>query len=169
LVREGPGADVTGVSVREQCDCVFVWHQPNGTAPRWELPDLFHKFGQFDTDAAAYYRPYPECSRRAESEPVHPQIVAEKGPDSAHFRYVHGASVTPVCLNREAADEEWRFYVPPERGREQVENQFLRTVWEDLDIWRDQEYVEHPALSKVDAKPYMAMRKWATQFYEVPA
>jgi 3-ketosteroid 9alpha-monooxygenase subunit A len=21
----------------------------------------------------------------------------------------------------------------------------------------------------VDAKPYMAMRKWATQFYEVPA
>ena len=26
-----------------------------------------------------------------------------------------------------------------------------------------------PALAKVDAKPYMAMRKWATQFYEVPA
>jgi len=24
-------------------------------------------------------------------------------------------------------------------------------------------------LAKVDAKPYMAMRKWATQFYEVPA
>jgi hypothetical protein len=24
-------------------------------------------------------------------------------------------------------------------------------------------------LSTVDAKPYMAMRKWATQFYEVPA
>ena len=77
--------------------------------------------------------------------------------------------MTPVCLNWEAVDEEWRFYVPPERVREQVENQFLRTVWEDLDIWRDQEYVEHPALSKVDAKPYMAMRKWATQFYEVPA
>jgi 3-ketosteroid 9alpha-monooxygenase subunit A len=42
-------------------------------------------------------------------------------------------------------------------------------VWDDLDIWRYQEYIEHPALSKVDAKPYMAMRKWATQFYEVPA
>ena len=28
--------------------------------------------------------------------------------------------------------------------------------------------VERPALSKIDAKPYMAMRKWATQFYEVP-
>jgi 3-Ketosteroid 9alpha-hydroxylase C-terminal domain len=43
------------------------------------------------------------------------------------------------------------------------------TVWDDLNIWRCQEYIEHPALSKVDAKPYMAMRKWATQFYEVPA
>jgi hypothetical protein len=29
-------------------------------------------------------------------------------------------------------------------------------------------YFENPALSQVDAKPYMAMRKWATQFYEVP-
>ena len=27
--------------VREQYDCVFVWHQPNGEEPRWELPDLF--------------------------------------------------------------------------------------------------------------------------------
>jgi phenylpropionate dioxygenase-like ring-hydroxylating dioxygenase large terminal subunit len=80
--------------VREQYDCVFMWHQPNGEAPKWELPDLFGKFPQFETDAAAYYRPYPEFSRRAESEPVHPQIVAENGPDSAHFRYVHGASVT---------------------------------------------------------------------------
>ena len=46
--------------------------------------------------------------------------------------------------------------VPPDSVREQVEKQFLGTVWDDLDIWRYQEYVEHPALSKVDAKPYMA-------------
>jgi hypothetical protein len=42
-------------------------------------------------------------------------------------------------------------------------------VFDDLQIWRYQEYVEHPPLSKVDAKGYMALRKWATQFYEVPA
>ena len=46
---------------------------------------------------------------RADTSPVHPQIVAENGPDSAHFHYVHGATVTPVCLNWEAVDEEWRF------------------------------------------------------------
>jgi 3-ketosteroid 9alpha-monooxygenase subunit A len=150
---------------------------------------------------------------------------------------VHGATVTPVCLNWETVDEEWRFLtgwpdarsvdpnqmalriyshfsglgfaisafegssnhrlifactpvedgysdmfysiwwprlpgdtseVPPDKVREQVERQFLGTVWEDLDIWRYQDYIERPALSKIDAKPYMAMRKWATQFYEVP-
>ena len=37
---------------------------------------------------------------------------------------------------------------------------------DDLEIWRYQKYVEHPALSRVDAKPYMALRKWATQFYD---
>ena len=30
---------------------------------------------------------------------LYPQIVAENGPDSSHFRYVHGATVTPVCLH----------------------------------------------------------------------
>ncbi len=38
--------------------------------------------------------------------------------------------------------------VPPAEVREQVEKQFLGTV--------------------LDAKPYMALRKWATQFYDVP-
>ena len=57
--------------------------------------------------------------------------------------------------------------VPPDKVRELVEKQFLRTVWEDLNIWRYQEYVERPPLSKVDAKPYMALRQWATQFYEL--
>ena len=38
----------------------------------------------------------------------------------------------------------------------------------DLEIWRYQKYVENPPLAKVDAKPYMAMRKWAQRFYEVP-
>jgi phenylpropionate dioxygenase-like ring-hydroxylating dioxygenase large terminal subunit len=65
--------------VQEQYDCVFVWHHPHGKEPQWEMPDIFTSFPQFDTDPAAYYRPYPEFSRLAESEPVHPQIVAENG------------------------------------------------------------------------------------------
>ena len=59
--------------------------------------------------------------------------------------------------------------VPHGKLREVIEKQFLSTVFDDLRIWRYQKYVEHPALSKVDAKGYMALRKWAKQFYDVPA
>jgi hypothetical protein len=58
--------------------------------------------------------------------------------------------------------------VPQGKLRELIEKQFLSTVFDDLEIWRYQRYVENPALSKDDAKGYMALRKWATQFYEVP-
>lgn len=85
--------------VMEQYGCVFAWHQPQGKSPQWDMPDIFTSFPQFETDPSAYYRPYPEFSRRTENEPVHPQIVAENDPDSAHFRYVHKATVTPVCLD----------------------------------------------------------------------
>ncbi|PXX07419.1 aromatic ring-hydroxylating oxygenase subunit alpha [Mycolicibacterium moriokaense] len=223
--------------VEEQNDCVFVWHHPEGGEPQWNLPDVFRKFPGLDAEASDFYRPYPEFARVANDEPVHPQIVAENGPDSAHFFYVHGATVRPICLNWEVVDEEWRFLtgwpdvdsddpntmalkihshysglgfamsafegaakyrlifactpvddglsnlfysiwwpkvagetsdVPPAEVKKHVEQRYLRTIWEDLDIWRYQEYVERPALSKEDAKPYMALRKWATQFYDVP-
>ena len=223
--------------VREQYDCVFIWHHPDGKEPQWEMPDIFRKFPQFETDPAAYYRAYPEFSRRAEREPVHPQIVAENAPDSAHFEYVHHATVTPRVLDWKIVDQEWQFIagwpdarsdnpddlalrfhshlfglggaisvfegaqnhrliftctpvddecsdlfysiwwpripgddsdVPHGKLRELIEKQFLSTVFDDLQIWRYQKYVEHPALSKIDAKGYMALRKWARQFYEVP-
>jgi 3-ketosteroid 9alpha-monooxygenase subunit A len=40
---------------------------------------------------------------------------------------------------------------------------------DELGIWRYQEYVEHPALAKEDARPYRPMRKWAKQFDETEA
>lgn len=222
--------------VVEQHGIVYMWYQPEGKPPAWELPDPFAKFPSITPGPEDYYRIYPEFCRKAEYEPVHPQIVAENGPDSSHFRYVHGASVTPVCLEWEAVDNEWRFLtgwpdttsedpdkmalrihshfsglgyamsafegaqnhrlifactpvddghsdlfyaiwwpknpgddsdVAPDDVREKVEKRFLHTVFEDLGIWRYQAYVERPPLSRIDAKPYMAMRKWAQQFYEV--
>jgi hypothetical protein len=67
---------------------------------------------------------------------------------------------------REAGDSS---DIPPDGVRARVEKQYLVTVWDDLDIWRYQKYIERPSLSKIDAKPYMALREWATQFYEAPA
>ena len=153
-------------------------------------PDIFWKFPQSETNPGAYYRPYPEFSSRADAIPVHPQVVAENGPDSSHFcglgfatSAFEGSSNHRLIFACTPVDDEVSdmFYsiwwpkipgetsdVPPEDVRAKVERQFLKTVWEDCDIWRYQKYVERPSLSKVDAKSYMAMRKWATQFYDVP-
>ena len=57
---------------------------------------------------------------------------------------------------------------PPPELRERVEKEFMITMWDDLEIWRYQKYVEHPALARQDAKPYKALRQWARQFYEIP-
>ena len=56
---------------------------------------------------------------------------------------------------------------PPEELRERIEKEFIVTLWDDLEIWRYQKYVEHPALAQQDARPYGQLRKWAKQFYEI--
>ena len=223
--------------VREQHDCVFLWHQPHGAEPHWDMPDIFLSFPQFETDEDAYYPPYPNFSAKADREPVHPQLVAENGPDSVHFQYVHHATVTPVALDWKANGPLWQFVTgwpdlrsddpdamalriysdlfgmggsitafdgaqnhrlvfavtpvddtcsdmfytvwwprlpgdtsdtPPPDLLERVEKEFLSTMEDDLEIWRYQEYVEHPVLAKQDARPYGALRRWCEQFYEIP-
>jgi 3-ketosteroid 9alpha-monooxygenase subunit A len=56
---------------------------------------------------------------------------------------------------------------PPDDLRARIDTQFMVTIWEDLEIWRYQKYVEKPALAKQDARPYTSLRRWAKQFYEV--
>src|SRR5262245_60716511 len=92
--------------VNEQYGSVYLWHHPEGTAPTWEMPDIFLSFPQFETDPGAYYEP---VTAKAVLEPVHPQVVAENGPDSVHFAYVHHASVTPVALDWKADGPIWKF------------------------------------------------------------
>ncbi|MBL7498670.1 Rieske (2Fe-2S) protein [Frankia sp. CNm7] len=231
------GAQLRVWPVREQHGCVFVWHQPHGEEPRWEMPDIFTVFPQFETDPAAYYPPSPAMSRKQEREPVHPQIPGENAADSMHFQYVHHASVTPVLLNWEHDDHGWLFETgwpnrrstepdamalriysylfglggaisafdgvdnyrlifattpvedgcsdmfysiwwprlpgdtsdtPPPDVLERIEKEFLSTLEDDLEIWRYQAYIDQPKLATQDAKPYMAYRRWATQFYEIP-
>jgi len=224
--------------VDEQHDCVFVWHHPAGEPPSWDIPDIFGSFPQFEMDPDAYYPPYPTFVEKAEREPVHPQVVAENGPDSVHFRYVHHASVMPVAIDYTGDGPIWKFLTgwpdarsedpgdmalrihshliglggafsafegvqqhrlvftvtpvehgvsdlfytvwwprepgdrsssPPPELRGLVEKQFMSTMEDDLEIWRYQKYVEHPALAKQDARPYKALRTWTEQFYDEPA
>lgn len=50
---------------------------------------------------------------------------------------------------------------------ERITKEHIRTLWDDLEIWRYQVCVENPALAQRDAKPYGALRKWARQSYEI--
>jgi phenylpropionate dioxygenase-like ring-hydroxylating dioxygenase large terminal subunit len=95
--------------IDEQYGCVFMWHSPHQAPPAWPMPDVFLSFPQFETDPAAYYPPHPTFVDKAVGEPVHPQVVAENGPDSVHFRSVHRASVFPVALGWEADGPIWKF------------------------------------------------------------
>lgn len=220
--------------VVEQYGSVFVWHHPHGEPPSWEMPDIFLSFPQFETDPAAYYEP---ITAKAAGEPVHPQVVAENGPDSVHFQYVHHATVSPVALAWQADGPIWKFVtgwpdvrsddpermalhihswlfglggsvtafegaqqhrltftvtpvehgaadlfytiwwprlpgdearVPPADLLQRIDEEFLSTMEDDLEIWRYQRYVAQPALAKQDAKPYKALRRWSEQFYDLP-
>lgn len=83
--------------VLEQNECVFIWNDPLGRAPLFEVPDIFGG-RMFPEDAATaddYYRAYPEGSLIREEVSVHPQWVMENGVDFAHFQYVHHAGSLP--------------------------------------------------------------------------
>ncbi len=222
--------------VDERHECIFMWHDPAGGPPRWEMPDIWSIVPSIPGREEDYYRAFPEVSVKYEREPVHPQITLENGPDSIHFRYVHAATVDPVLLEWAVEDHIYRtisgwpvptadggtrmarkihgystgvggsyaifegsvhyrliffttpvddetsdmFYsiwlprepgddspVAPEAMRERADKEFLQTLWDDLEIWRYQMYVQEPILAKQDARPYGALRKWARQFYEL--
>jgi 3-ketosteroid 9alpha-monooxygenase subunit A len=94
--------------VCERHECVFLWHDPNGGPPRWEVPDVFGVFAGLEGSPDDYYRAYPRASVKYAAEPVHPQQTIENGVDSMHFRYVHGAAADPVLLDWGAEEHQFR-------------------------------------------------------------
>jgi 3-ketosteroid 9alpha-monooxygenase subunit A len=225
--------------IQEQHEWVFVWHDPAGNAPRWDLPEVWDCVPHMPSDPKDYYRGYPELSIKYPKEPVHPQITLENAPDSIHFKYVHAATVDPVLMKWEVVDQQYRsiagwpkpertdspdgmalkihgiscgvggsyavfegnwhyrlaFFTtpvndevsdlwytiwwpreqgdtniaPPQHIIDRGTKEFIQTLWDDLEIWRYQIYIETPAFARQDALPYGALRKWARQFYEIPA
>jgi 3-ketosteroid 9alpha-monooxygenase subunit A len=220
--------------VKEMHEVIYIWHDPAGGPPRWELPDPFKITPHMQSSPQEYYRAYPELSVKYPGEPVHPQITLENAPDSIHFKYVHAASVDPQLLkwevdgpfyntvagwpvakaegghalringyscgvggsfavfegnwhyrlmffttpvDNETSDLFYSIWWPreegdtsptvPEHHMERAQKEFLQTLWDDLEIWRYQKYIEKPALAQQDARPYGALRKWARQFYEL--
>lgn len=93
----------------EQHGLVFVWHHPDGEPPAWEMLDVFGCYPDLGLPPEGYYPPVPTFIRRDRDEPVHPQIVLENSADSAHFEFVHGATVTPRVVHWSFDDHLWYF------------------------------------------------------------
>jgi hypothetical protein len=74
--------------------------------------------------------------------------------------------VTPRVLDWKIVDREWQFVAGwPDPRSHDPEDLALRFHSHLFGLGG----VENPALSREDAKGYVALRKWAAQFYEVPA
>lgn len=88
--------------VLEQHGCVFMWHDPTGSPPRWDIPHMFDSFRDFaDMEESSFYPIYPSGVRMWPGEAVHPQITFENSVDSMHFRYVHDSPMTPELLEQD--------------------------------------------------------------------
>lgn len=93
----------------EQYGLVFMWHHPHGDPPAWEMLDVFGCHPELPSTPDDYYPPVPGCIRKDVDEPVHPQIVLENSADSAHFEFVHHATVTPELLHWSFDEHLWYF------------------------------------------------------------
>jgi 3-ketosteroid 9alpha-monooxygenase subunit A len=72
--------------VVERNTAVFVWHDIDGGAPTWDVPEILGlNGGDFSEPVRKYWR-----------LSTHNQEMAENVVDSAHFKYVHGTDQQPA-------------------------------------------------------------------------
>jgi phenylpropionate dioxygenase-like ring-hydroxylating dioxygenase large terminal subunit len=95
--------------VREQHECMFLWHDPTGSPPRFDLPHIFDSFHAFSPGSPDdYYPAWPQATLLMPKEAVHPQITFENSVDPLHFRYVHDAPMDPLLLEYDVRDAVFR-------------------------------------------------------------
>ncbi len=92
-------------TVRELNESVYVWHDPQGREPMWEVPDALSLTPHA---AAATFHPAAEAGRaHFTGLRVHPQMVAENAVDAEHFRFVHRTQVAPVLIEEVVDGPTW--------------------------------------------------------------
>lgn len=90
--RIPPDVRATRLEAVERNGFIFVWWDPTGRAPWYEIPEVAEAQSDEWTDPDWY-----EWTIRA-----HGQELAENGVDQAHFRFVHGTLAVPMT---EATEE----------------------------------------------------------------
>lgn len=101
--RPNRGRRMRTYPVVERNASIYLWHDIEGRAPYFEVPDIFADFG--DKTVADYY-PQQRLVRR--DLELHPQYVLENGVDFAHFKFVHQTPIVPVFTRHDFA-EPWSY------------------------------------------------------------
>lgn len=81
-------------------EAIYVWHDLEGRAPYFDVPDIFKGWSDGRT-ADDYHRSYPDCTLYNPELSLHPQYVMENGVDFAHFKYVHKVPLIPQFTRQE--------------------------------------------------------------------
>ena len=90
--RPNRGRRIRTYPVTERNESVYIWHDIDGRAPYFDVPDVFASFE--DGSSADDY--YPQAKLYRGSLEMHPQYVLENGVDFAHFKFVHNTPLVPV-------------------------------------------------------------------------
>jgi phenylpropionate dioxygenase-like ring-hydroxylating dioxygenase large terminal subunit len=87
-------------------EIVYVWHDADGRAPLWDVPDGIKVLGDHIHDRG--YLPLgPEARIKFAGIHVHPQVIAENAVDPHHFKFVHGTPISPVVLREHIDESTW--------------------------------------------------------------
>ena len=84
----------------ERNGIVYLWHDAEGGAPQWEMPDVFESLDDGDP-TAPFHEPYPAGAFRYEDITVQPRMTAENIVDPAHFMHVHGTKRMPTLVHHQ--------------------------------------------------------------------
>lgn len=78
-----PAAKVRAWPVKESMGAVFVWHDPEGGEPEWEVPSL----SEWDEPNWVRWEQFDDLG----TIQTHPQEIVDNITDAAHFGPVHGS------------------------------------------------------------------------------
>ncbi|MFE3002363.1 Rieske 2Fe-2S domain-containing protein [Nocardia sp. NPDC059246] len=92
--RPNRGRRMRTYPVTERNESIYIWHDIDGRAPYFDVPDVFAGFGDAGS-AADYYPAHPQGTLYRERLELHPQYVLENGVDFAHFKFVHKVPFVP--------------------------------------------------------------------------
>lgn len=93
--------------VIERNESIYVWNDPAGREPMWDVPDALRDLGPH-VAARTFPPALPGGREHYRDLHVTPQVISENVVDPHHFRFVHKTPISPVVLAERVEGPVWR-------------------------------------------------------------